>query len=429
MEGTLSSTGAHLASVFLLVFFFIAPAVSPAADASPDSSATVNVATDRLPGVDLAAGVTQLTGVAISPLLGVSAVGAWRYYHAPAVRRASLPWFCQPYVWGSGFCLLAVCFLKDLFGAAAPPLIKKPLDVVELFESKISAVVACSAFLPFVVSQMAQHTSAAQSSISHSPELHLASMGLASGFGFDARFFTIPLAIVGFLVVWLACHAINVLIALCPFGFIDGMLKLAKAALLASVVAAAFISPFLGAAVSLVILFFAGLIAPWAFRLTVFGTLFGLDVMLPKRGRRLVRATEPHAFLARKVAAVPLRTFGRLTRGSKGEVKFAYRPWLILPERSITLPAGSVAVAKGILFPSLLHASDEKKRRAILIIFLPRYRAHEHLIASHFEILDFEESPIVKGIRAMRIWLAETFSFGNAKYAANRNTGLAPSAE
>ena len=65
----------------------------------------------------------------------------------------------------------------------------------------------------------------------------------------------------------------------------------------------------------------------------------------------------------------------------------------------------------------------------ILVIFLPRYRSHEHSIASHFEILDIEESPIMKGIRAMRVWLAETFSVGSAKYAAARNTGLSRSAE
>ena len=412
-----------------LAFLFFSSAFSLAASSPTPPAENTPAVAERLPGVDLAAGITQLTGVAISPLLGVSAVGAWQYYQAPEARRSALPWFCQPYVWGAGFCLLALCFLKDLFGTAAPPLIKKPLDVVELFENKISALVACSAFLPFVVSQMAQHASTVQASIPHSPDLHLASIGLAAGFGFDVRFITIPLAIIGFLVVWLACHAINVLIALCPFGLIDGLLKLFKAALLASVVASSFISPFFGAVVSLVILFAAGLIAPWAFRLTVFGTLFGLDVMLPGRGRKLVRATEPHAFLARKVAAVPVRTYGRLTRGEKGEVTFSFRPWLILPERSITIPAGSVAIAKGVLFPSLLHASEDQKRRVILVIFLPRYRSHEHSIASHFEILDIEESPIMKGIRAMRVWLAETFSVGSAKYAAARNTGLSRSAE
>ena len=379
-------------------------------------------ATDRLPGVDLAEGVAQLTGVAISPLLGVSAVGAWQYYHAPEARRALLPWFCQPYVWGVGFCLIGLCFLKDLFGTVAPPLIKKPLDVAELFENKLSALVACSAFVPFVVSQMARHTPA-QASLALSPDLHFASVLAVSGF--DVRFVTIPLAIVGFLVVWLACHAINVLIALCPFGFIDGILKLFKAFLLSSVVASSFISPYLGAAVSLCILFVAGLLAPWAFRLTVFGTLFGLDVLLPGRGRRLVRATEPHAFLARAVADAPVRTYGRLTRATDGSVTFTYRPWLVFAERSVTIPPGNVAIAKGLLFPSLLHSIDDQQRHRIVVMFLPRYRSHEQSIATHFEIVDIQDSPLIKGFRAIRAWLADTINIGKSKYTEFRNAPMA----
>jgi len=399
----------------IVAFSGILSASAIAADNPPPPN------TDRLPGVDLAEGVAQLTGVAISPLLGVSAVGAWQYYHAPEAQRARLPWFCHPYVWGAGFCLIGLCFLKDLFGTAAPPLVKKPLDVAELFESKLSALVACSAFVPFVVSQMARHTPAQASALS--PDLQFASVLAISGF--DSRFISIPLAIVGFLVVWLACHAINVLIALCPFGFIDGILKLFKAFLLSLVVASSFISPWLGAAVSLVILFVAGLLAPWAFRLTVFGTLFGLDVLLPGRGRRLVRATEPHAFLARPVAEAPVRTYGRLTRAADGSVTFTYRPWLVFAERYVTIPPGNVAIAKGLLFPSLLHSIDDQQRHRIVVMFLPRYRSHEQSIASHFEIVDIQDSPLIKGFRAIRAWLAETINLGKSKYTEYRNAPMA----
>lgn len=33
-----------------------------------------------LPGIGLAEGISEITGVAISPLLGVSTVGAWKYW-------------------------------------------------------------------------------------------------------------------------------------------------------------------------------------------------------------------------------------------------------------------------------------------------------------------------------------------------------------
>lgn len=377
--------------------------------------------TDRVPGVDFAEGLSQLTGVAISPLLGVSSVGAWRYYHTAEPLRDSLPWFCHPYVWGIGFLLMGLCFLKDFFGTAAPPLVKKPLDVAELFENKLSGLIACSAFLPFIVSQMTQHMPEHQ--VAQQPAVQLASMmGVV---GFDPRIITIPLAVVAFLAVWLACHAINVLIALCPFGFIDAFLKLIKLALLSTVVASAFINPYFGAAVSLVIILIASLLAPWAFRLTVFGTLFGIDVLFPGRARRLASPTEPHAFLARALANAPVRTYGRLVRDPRGAVTFSYRPWLVLPRRSVTLPSGDVTIAKGILFPSLLHSLNPEQRRRMVIMFLPRYRSHEQTIATHFAIADIQDSRLMKGFRAVRTWFADMLSFGKSKYAEFGNEPMA----
>jgi hypothetical protein len=374
--------------------------------------------TDRVPGVDLAEGLSQLTGVAISPLLGVSSVGAWRYYHTPEPLRDSLPWFCHPYVWRIGFFLLGLCFLKDFFGTAAPPLIKKPLDVAELFENKLSGLIACSAFLPFIVSQMTQHMP--EHHAAQLPTVQLAwMMGVV---GFDARILTIPLAVVAFFVVWLACHAINVLIALCPFGFIDALLKLIKVALLSTVVGSAFINPYFGAAVSVIIILVASLLAPWAFRLTVFGTLFGMDVLFPRRGRRLASPTEPHAFLAHALANAPVRTYGRLVRDPRGAVIFSYRPWLVLPRRSVTLPSGGVSIAKGFLFPSLLHSSNPQQRRRMFIMFLPRYRSHEQTIATYFAIADIQDGRLMKGFRAVRAWLGDMLTSGRSKYAEFRNT-------
>lgn len=401
-------------SLLLVVVITFGLTIGSAVAQSSPAPLTPLVTTDRLPGVDLAEGITQLTGVAISPLLGVSAVGAWRYYKSPEAARAQLPWFCHPYVWSVGFFLISLCFLKDLFGAAAPPLIKKPLDAAELFESKLSALVACSAFLPFVVSEMARHTST-QASLAISPELQFASVFSASGL--DIRFITFPLAILAFLVIWLAGHAINVLIALCPFGFIDGILKLLKALLLASIVVASLINPYFGAAVSLVMLFIAYKLAPWAFRLTVFGTLFGLDLLLPKRGRRLVCEARPHAFLAHDVTNAPTRTYGRLTKSSDNEFIFTYRPWLVFPERLVAIPPGDFSIAKGLLFPSLLHSGEQGRRQRIVVMFLPRYRSREQAIASHFEVVDIQDGQLIKGFRAIRAWLAETVNFGKSARA------------
>ena len=56
----------------------------------------------RLPGVGIAEGISEITGVAVSPLLGVSVIGAWTWWRTEAAMRDKLPWYCQPVAWGIG---------------------------------------------------------------------------------------------------------------------------------------------------------------------------------------------------------------------------------------------------------------------------------------------------------------------------------------
>ena len=50
-----------------------------------------------MPGEEIAQTASMITGVAISPLVGVSAVGAWKYFKADTPeKKAKLPWFANP---------------------------------------------------------------------------------------------------------------------------------------------------------------------------------------------------------------------------------------------------------------------------------------------------------------------------------------------
>lgn len=89
-----------------------------AAIASQALGATASGAS--LPGISLAEGISEVTGVAISPLLGISSVGAWKYWHTETTARARLPWYCQPWAWGSGLGLILLCFCKDLSELLCP---------------------------------------------------------------------------------------------------------------------------------------------------------------------------------------------------------------------------------------------------------------------------------------------------------------------
>ena len=59
-----------------------------------------------LDGRTLSRQLTTLTGVAMSPLLGMGLLGATTYLQAPAERRAALPWHLQPWAWGPALLLV-----------------------------------------------------------------------------------------------------------------------------------------------------------------------------------------------------------------------------------------------------------------------------------------------------------------------------------
>ena len=272
--------------------------------------------------------------------------------------------------------------------------------------------------MPFVASQMAENFSVGQQAhLYRAPGVFFASVIPIhlSMLSLDYTVLFIPLAILAFLTVCMACHAINVLVFLCPFGFIDALLKFLKLALLSSVVLSYAINPYFGAAVSLLVLVIATFVAPWAFRLTVFGTFLAADIITPARFRRSVTPTEARGFLARPVLGVSTRTYGHLARADDGTVLFHYRRWLVLPRTSVKLPPGPTAISKGLLFPSLLHSHNDIESPRILVMFMPRYRSHEEVLARHFEITNVMESPLTRGFKAVRGWIAEVIIGRNPK--------------
>ncbi|MES2440579.1 MAG: hypothetical protein V4584_16045 [Verrucomicrobiota bacterium] len=354
---------------------------------------------EYLPGIAMSQGITEITGVAISPLLGVSSVGAWRYWKTPEAARAGLPWYAQPWAWGTGFALLTLCFLKDSLGTAVPGLLKKPFDMVELFENKASALVASGAFVPLVAQEMAKQLDAERAIAV--PTASIAGLGFTM---VDATWFMVPAAVVAFLLVWVCSHAINVLIILSPFSTLDALLKLARTALLALVGVVYLIAPWLAAALCLVIIAVAAWLAPAAMRLAIFGARYASDILLPWRGRRRATPEQPHAFTLGRVAGLPPRTGGRVILLENGTKAFRYRRWCVLDERTIPLPDGRSHLEKGLFSPSMVHRAGEPEEQKLLL-FLPRYRGHEESMVEHLKLHGVREHAVVRGFAAVKGWM------------------------
>ncbi len=388
-----------------LVWAAGAPAVKPA-----KPSAAANAA----PGAAFASTLSQITGVAISPLLGVSAVGAYTYFRTPSEKRGSLPWYAHPAWWLCGLGLVGACACKDTLGAVLPPGWKKPLDVAETLENKLSGVVAVGAFVPFSLDALGK--AIGLGSVAGGSPLADSGLAVISLGSIDASWgltvLMLPLAAAIFGVVWITSHAINVLILLSPWGTVDAALKAARLGLLSLLTLTASINPMVGAVLSIVIIIAAWLCAGWAFRLMIYGSIFCWDFFTLRRARFRPAANDNWMFTARRVDRVPIRTFGRLHRNEDGTLVFNYRPWLVLNPRSAGIARDGLAVGRGMFYSSIVARSGDEQ--TTLFLLPPRYQGHAPDLAHAYEIHDVVDV----GLRRAWAWLKEMLGFAPRPAAA-----------
>ncbi len=374
--------------------------VSAAEATKPDGKNPAETA----PGQVLAETVAKITGVAISPLMGMSAVGAYEYMTTPNQERTQLPWYCHPLIFGSGLLLVGACAFKDSFGTVVPPGLKKPFDVLETLENKASGLVATAAFVPITVAEVSEVMNEKLGGMLGAgidlPQswLPLAAIDLAP----LLSILLIPLGLVMFALVWLVSHAIHVLILLSPFPAVDTALKAIRVSILGALTGISYLNPWLGAVISLTIVVIAYFLAGWAFRLTVFGTVFVWDYLTFSSAR--CRPAEPLSmvFTARKIGHAPIRSLGRLSREKDGSFLYRYRPWLVGAAREEKIPAGKFAVGRGFLHPVLIEDDPATKEEDYRNLFTlpPRYRRHEDEIGRLWN-LPVEDVGLRKGLQSI----------------------------
>jgi hypothetical protein len=359
------------ATVILAPFAYAADSTQPAAAAS-----------DHSPGAPLAGAITTVTGMAISPLLGTGAYGAYQYFRAGTPeQKAALPWYAQWTFFVPALAVVGACAAKDAFGAVVPPGLKKPLDVLETVENKATGLVAAGAVVPFTMDAVSKmivgSKTAAAGHAAATGGLAMIHLG-AIDLSWLINILTIPFGIAMFALVWMASHAINVLILLSPWGAIDAALKTARTALLGLLTLSATINPWVGAALSLVVIVIAYLVAGWAFRLTVFGTVFCWDFFTVRRSRFQPQENDNWMFAGGNLPGVPVRTYGRLVLRTEGQYEFNYHPWLWLPVKTAPVPVTreALAVGKGLFFSTI--TAD---KAGTLFLLPPRYRGHEDTVA------------------------------------------------
>jgi hypothetical protein len=369
-----------LLTVLLVV---IAPfAIAATAGGAPQKTG------DKSPAAPIASAISTVTGIAISPLLGTAAYGAYKYFTAKDdAARAALPWFAKMSFWLPALLLVAACAAKDSFGTMVPPGLKKPLDVLETIENKFSGLVAAGAVIPFAIDAMRGMLFDGSAPTAGAPFLAHSGLAAIQFAAVDASWLlnllTVPFGVAIFLLVWIGSHAINVLILLSPWGAIDAALKVARTALLGLITITATMNPMVSAVLSLVVIIVAYFVAGWAFRLTVFGSIFCWEFVTRRRSRFQPAADENRMFAGAHLPGVPVRSYGRLLKREGGRLEFVYRPWLFLAPRTAEVPLESraLAVGTGAIFSDIVDEEDQT-----VFSLPPRYHGHEEELATVYSI-------------------------------------------
>ena len=339
---------------------------------------------DKSPIAPIAGAVTAVTGIAISPLLGTGAYGAYQYFKTPEEQRPDLPWFAQMSFWLPALGLVAAVAAKDVLGAALPPGWKKPLDVLETVENQATGLVAAGAVVPFTMAAMTKM-------IVSSDAMEATAVGLPAGLAtiqlaaFDVSWLlnilTVPFGIAIFAVVWMASHAINGLILLSPWGAIDAALKAARTTLLGLLVLSSTMNPWISAVFSLVIIVISYFVAGWSFRLTMFSSIFSWDFFTSRKGRYKVDANTNKVFAGTGLGTAPQRTYGRLIKDESGALSFTFKPWMVMPEKTVEVPSATeLGVGKGAMFSNVTDGNAE------VFVLPPRYRNHEEKLAAAYSL-------------------------------------------
>jgi len=382
----------------LALLIAAAPGVARAA-ARPDSDREHFRAGERI-----AAAITVATGVPISPLLGASALTAYRWWTTPPERRTELPFYAHPAFWGTGLAL-ALLFAANTTIAGLIPGLKKPMDFVEHYENQVSALLASPLVLLEVrriVEGLPAWTSpAAPAALPPAAALGSVGAGALHWIGLVGGG---ALVLLMFGTVFVAFHAIQVLIALSPSALLDLLLRSFRFSFLVLVGLAAGTHPYVGAAFGLLVLLAASLVAGWAMRLTVLGSVFARDLLFPPAG--LDFSSGVRAFAGRGLAGPPLRSYGRLEREPSGARRFVWRRWLIGPRRRVDLaPAESIAVRRGALSPTLFRLGGIREPSVARLP--PRYKGSEERVAESVGAVEVQDGRLVRGLRAAWRWLRE----------------------
>lgn len=374
-----------------------------AQDGAPESAAPAGV--EGRAGV-LAESLSQLFGVAVSPLLVFSTIGAIEYWSIPS--GGSVPLHARPMVWGSFMMVLLLSFLTSLKGLVLPSPLTPVFDAVKYFEEHASGLLAAGILIPTVAKTMDAAAAALPATAAGSAYLHAGFLDFAQGIFVQAMLLFV------FLAVRIVSMTFDALILISPIAFVDAVLRSIRMSIVLGGSALALIllkmepwGPFVLLALIAMLVIFCLAVAGWCVRLNLFAASCAWDILTLRWWRTRAERGPIRAFAANGRLGPPVRTRGSIVVGEDG-VQFRWRPWFVLPPRAVKVSTESVSVIRGIVISSIVRELGDD-RRTDLLHLPPRYRSHHETVANRLGV-QVGEGGLRRGIRAAWRFIKGMFS-------------------
>ena len=371
-----------------------------------------------LKGELLAREIAQTTGIAMNPLLCISALGAYGYYTTDADKRASLPWHTSPKFWGSLAFVLGLIFLKDSSKIAIPKLLLIPLDAIELLiEKNGSALIALPVLFSLIHNGEYQQMELVSAQILNFiiPSAiagNSLEMAINNGGDMITMGITTITVFMVFMVVWVCSQAFNVLIMLCPFSSVDLLLVAVKNSTVAIVITLS--NNYAGFALSALIILVSIFLFPRTLRLVFFGTVMSYDIVRFRLFNGTTRTPREglgiRCFSSCFIGQLPPLTYGTIQQDN-GVMAFSYRPYYFLATKTIQvdIKPEQCELAAGLLSPIINQRVTDDTVKIQLFRIRAGYWRHQEEIAEMLGVTVNRETSLAGKFRDGIVWFSSLF--------------------
>jgi len=323
-----------------------------------------------------------LTGTAMNPLLIPGALGVYKYYTASEEERHKLFWYYQPWFWGICLGLAVIGFIISIPSITLnlPSVLS---SFVELCNKKLGLVLSSPMVFDHGVSFAKQLSNAV-------PPLEVSYVS-ASMIPTEWISITIivPAIFFVFIAIWLLNYVFEVLLFICPFGWIDLILKTMRGIFYVLLFATAIFFPSLIYVLVIPVAVIAVLLFGWSVRRTIMGFVLLEDFIYYRKREVSIDKGGVLVFNSNK-------NLGRLTE-EDGRLKFSYKRYFLFA-KTVILDRSETFLKKGFL-----HSTIHNKGKSVYMLS-PRYQKKLEEVKAYLGAQRIEDSCLKKGIKGIIEW-------------------------